>query len=187
MGRSKRNKKKELTEIEIARALERNERRRINAELKKERRNKNKTRIQMEKNVLLAVYDNLLKKCSKHDVLTNSTYLGSFESEPVFNMFDVGGGTEPFITELGSTSVKFEVYEVTPKILENVDSLQSYYEGFPENSYMEREEINTPYGKAFTYFFTEDVDVCFKDATRIFSGDYYDYKQTTVKKVIKLN
>lgn len=192
MGRSKRNKhnKKELTEKEIERIKERNLRRQIAQNKKQQRRNEkrgtNKIKNIMEEKLLLAVYDNFLKKCNKNNVFDNSQYIGTFESIPVFSLYDIGG-SEPVLTTAGSTSVKFEVYEITKAVMDKVNNLQSCYPDNPTASFLEIESISTPFGEASVHVFLDDMSAYYNDATLISSGDWLDYKMTHKQTNLKLN
>lgn len=77
-------------------------------------------------------------------------YLGDFNTNPIYTMVSLGGF--PGVLRNGKTSIKGEVYEVDKGTFSRLDGL----EGYP--TFYTREEIDTPYGKAWMYIYNHDRD-----------------------------
>ena len=62
-----------------------------------------------------------------------------------------------------------EVFSVDKEVQKKLDHLEGYSENFDKNNnYYNKEEIDTPYGKAFVYLFNNDVS----NLEKIESGDW---------------
>ena len=94
---------------------------------------------------LVFVYGSLKKGFgNNYHLQENAEYLGDFVTEPIFTMYSLGGF--PAIREKGRTPITGEVYRVGS--LSSLDRL----EGHP--TFYKRQEISTPYGKAWVYILT---------------------------------
>jgi len=81
----------------------------------------------------------------------------------------------PGIVEDGETSIKMEVYRVSDEqIKKRLDYLEGYYGPKDKMNLYNKIEIDTPYGKAFTYTYNGEVSKRLK----VESGDWVDYKRT---------
>lgn len=121
----------------------------------------------IEKNrILVAVYGTLRKGFGNHRLLKNAKYLGTFNSEPIYNLHDLGGF--PGLKHNGNTSVVMEVYKVTPEEAYNVDCLEGYNPN-EKPTFYDKEIIETPFGKAGVYIYVNNLDDC----PLVESGDYY--------------
>jgi gamma-glutamylcyclotransferase (GGCT)/AIG2-like uncharacterized protein YtfP len=69
-----------------------------------------------------------------------------------------------------------EVYEVDEKTLETLNRLEGYRPG-EKASFYDRIEINTPWGKSFTYIYVSDLS---KESI-VESGDWVEYKNKQEK------
>lgn len=97
----------------------------------------------------VCVYGTLRRGRGNSFLLSNSKFLGEFKTEPVYNMYDMGC---PFITHAeDGMPIITEVYEVDDYTSWHLDSL----EGYPY--FYNREQIDTPYGKAWIYFIDNDL------------------------------
>jgi gamma-glutamylcyclotransferase (GGCT)/AIG2-like uncharacterized protein YtfP len=107
----------------------------------------------------VAVYGSLMRGLHNHATLAGQKYLGTFQSEPIYTMYDVAVGSYPGIVKGGNTSVTFEVYEVDEQCLKEIDALESYY-GIEkeETNYYNRKRIITPWGIGHTYFYNSPVN-----------------------------
>lgn len=122
----------------------------------------------MERNILVSVYGTLRKGQGNHKhYLKDAEFVGEFTSEPVYNLFNLGGF--PGLKENGSTSVKMEVYKVNQAEAKLVDSLEGYVEGRPPHFY-DKKEIETPFGTASVYLYVRDVPQDYL----IKSGDWFN-------------
>jgi len=119
-------------------------------------------------NKLVAVYGSLRKNMHNNYTLGKSEYIGSFNSDPIFTMYSIGDRYPAVISE-GSTSILMEVFSVDKEVQKKLDHLEGYSESFDKNNnYYNKEEIDTPYGKAFVYLFNNDVS----NLEKIESGDW---------------
>jgi len=122
------------------------------------------------KKYLVAVYGSLRKKQSNYEYyLSSSVYKGTFSTEPEYTLHSLS--YYPGLKLNGSTSVVMEVYEVDEKTLETLNRLEGYRPG-EKASFYDRIEINTPWGKAFTYIYVNELS---KDSI-VESGDWVAYK-----------
>ena len=98
---------------------------------------------------LVSVYGSLRKTMSNHDYyLSKATYKGTFTTEPEYTMHSLS--YYPGLKENGSHSIVMEVYEVDDSQLNAINRLEGYRYGELATFY-DRIEINTPWGKAYTY------------------------------------
>ena len=122
------------------------------------------------KKYLVAVYGSLRKKMGNHQYyLSNSEYKGTFTTEPEYTLHSLSH--YPGLKQNGNHSVVMEVYEVDENTLDNLNQLEGYYPGRKATFY-NRIEINTPWGKAFTYIYVNELS---KDSI-VESGDWVKYK-----------
>lgn len=118
------------------------------------------------RNNLIAVYGTLRKGFGNHSLIKNSKYKGSFKTEPIYNLHNLGGF--PGLKKNGNTSVLMEVYAVNDEEARWVDSLEGYSEGRTPTFY-DKEYIDTPWGKAGVYIYVNDLS----NRPIVSSGDYY--------------
>ena len=122
------------------------------------------------KKYLVSVYGSLRKKQSNYEYhLSNSTYKGTFTTEPEYTMHSLS--YYPGLKLNGNTSIVMEVYEVDEDTLKNLNRLEGYYPG-EKSTFYDRIEIDTPWGKAFTYIYVNELS---KDSI-VESGDWVMYK-----------
>lgn len=126
----------------------------------------------------VAVYGTLRKGESNHALLSKAKYVGLFETNPEYNFFSVNDAF-PAITQKGNTSIIMEVYEVSHDILQGVDNLEGYDKGNKENNLYNRIEINTPFGKAYTYVYNKNV----KHLPVINGNDWKEY--ISIRRVVR--
>lgn len=119
---------------------------------------------------LVSVYGSLRKKQSNYEYyLSSSIYKGTFSTEPEYTLHSLS--FYPGLKLNGNTSVVMEVYEVDEKTLETLNRLEGYRPG-EKSSFYDRIEINTPWGKAFTYIYVNELS---KESI-VESGDWVKYK-----------
>ena len=122
------------------------------------------------KKYLVAVYGSLRSGMGNHQYyLSDSEYKGKFTTEPEYTLYSLQW--YPGLKLNGNTSVVMEVYEVDEKTLTNLNRLEGYYPG-EKSTFYDRIEINTPWGKAFTYIYVNELS---KDSI-VESGDWVMYK-----------
>ena len=122
------------------------------------------------KKYLVAVYGSLRKKQSNYEYhLSNSTYKGTFTTEPEYTMYSLS--YYPALKLNGNHSIVMEVYEVDEETLKNLNRLEGYCPG-EKSTFYDRIEIDTPWGKAFTYIYVNELS---KDSI-VESGDWVAYK-----------
>lgn len=130
-------------------------------------RSKKKKMVKPIKKIKVAVYGTLMEGCLRNAALENAVKLGNFQTEPIFTMY-YSYANYPFLIKNGGTAISMEVYEFTnPDILNRLDHIEGI-----ETGLFQREELNTPYGKAKYYFMKgKDND----NSPIIESGDWKDY------------
>lgn len=125
----------------------------------------------MSKNkYLVAVYGSLRKTMSNYQYhLSDSEYKGTFPTEPEYTLHSLQW--YPGVKLNGNTSIVMEVYEVDEFTLKGLDHLEGYN---PEkkSTFYDRIEIDTPWGKAFTYIYVGELS---KESI-IESGDWVKFK-----------
>ena len=122
------------------------------------------------KKYLVSCYGSLRRGMSNHQYyLSDSEYKGTFSTEPEYTLHSLQW--YPGLKLNGNTSVVMEVYEVDEETLKNLNRLEGYYPG-EKSTFYDRIEINTPWGKAFTYIYVNELS---KDSI-VESGDWVIYK-----------
>lgn len=120
----------------------------------------------------VAVYGSLRKGLGNHSVLGAGKLLGTFESQPNFTMYSVGGWY-PGLVEEGTTSVIMEVYEVNDEDFKAVNHLEGFYiEDDPSNHY-NRKLMTTPFGEAYHYIYNMPT----AGLKIVESGDWKKFKE----------
>jgi gamma-glutamylcyclotransferase (GGCT)/AIG2-like uncharacterized protein YtfP len=121
----------------------------------------------------VAVYGTLKYGCSNHsNYLSKSKFIGEYETEPIYKFYSIND-FYPAIKEGGYSSILMEVYEVTDEQLKKIDGLEGYNKNTPKTSLYDRVEINTPYGKAYTYLYNNGIHG--KEITD--TNDWREYKK----------
>ena len=125
------------------------------------------------KKYLVSVYGSLRSGMYNHQYhLSNAEYKGTFSTEPEYTLHKVS--TFPGLKQNGNHSVVMEVYEVDKDTLDNLNQLEGYRPG-EKSTFYDRIEINTPWGKAFTYIYISELS---KESI-VESGDWVAYKDFT--------
>lgn len=129
----------------------------------------------MNRKYLVAVYGSLRRGMSNHQYyLSDSTYKGTFTTEPEYTMHSLS--YYPGLKQNGNHSVVMEVYEVYEDVLDSLNRLEGYRPG-EKASFYDRIEINTPWGKAFTYIYVNELS---KDSI-VESGNWCEFKNKQEK------
>lgn len=119
---------------------------------------------------LVSCYGSLRRGMSNHQYyLSSSEYKGTFSTEPEYTLHSLS--YYPGLKLDGNTSIVMEVYEVDEETLKNLNRLEGYYPG-EKATFYDRIEINTPWGKAFTYIYVNPLP---KESI-VESGDWVLYK-----------
>ena len=122
------------------------------------------------KKYLVAVYGSLRSGMGNHQYyLSDSEYKGTFSTEPEYTLHSLS--YYPGLKLDGNTSIVMEVYEVDEETLKNLNRLEGYRPG-ETSTFYDRIEINTPWGRAFTYIYVNELS---KDSI-VESGDWVMYK-----------
>lgn len=136
-----------------------------------------------EKRILIAVCDTLRKGGSQYrsvllDAKNDTEYLGVYFSEPIYDIYHIHKNSVGLVVN-GSTSIKFEVYEINESEIDNIDYNYDIglYDMFQYSTDFERRKIKTSYGDAYTYFWTGNIKI----KPKIDSGDYIEYDQAIHK------
>lgn len=124
----------------------------------------------MNKKYLVAVYGSLRKTMGNNSYyLSNSEYKGVFSTIPEYTLHSMSAF--PGLKLNGNHSIVMEVYEVNEETLKNLNKL----EGYDPNkipTFYDRIEINTPWGKAFTYIYVNNLS----EDSIVESGDWVTFK-----------
>ena len=119
---------------------------------------------------LVAVYGSLRRGMSNHHYyLSESEYKGTFTTEPEYTLHSLSA--YPGLKLNGNTSVVMEVYEVDEDTLNSLNGLEGYCPG-EKSTFYDRIEIDTPWGKAFTYIYVNELS---KESI-VESGDWCEFK-----------
>jgi gamma-glutamylcyclotransferase (GGCT)/AIG2-like uncharacterized protein YtfP len=124
----------------------------------------------MEKKFLVSCYGSLRRGMSNHTYyLTSSEYKGTFRTEPEYTLYSLV--YYPGLKQNGNHSVVMEVYEVDEETLKSLNRLEGYYPG-EKSTFYDRIEIDTPWGKAYTYIYVNELS---KESI-VESGDWVKFK-----------
>ena len=111
--------------------------------------------LKNQEEVIFMVYGTLKKGWGNHVILKDAEFLGTFETEPNYTLYD---GGFPIVERGGSTSIKGELYKTDDKMaiartfaLEGCSSMQ---QGNINNWY-DFDMIETPHGKAVMFVMNE--------------------------------
>ena len=119
---------------------------------------------------LVACYGSLRRGMGNHHYyLSESEYKGTFTTEPEYTLHSLS--YYPGLKLNGNHSIVMEVYEVNEDTLKNLNRLEGYYPG-EKSTFYDRIEIDTPWGKAFTYIYVNELS---KDSI-VESGDWVGFK-----------
>ena len=119
---------------------------------------------------LVSCYGSLRRGMSNHQYyLSSSEYKGTFSTEPEYTLHSLS--YYPGLKLDGNTSIVMEVYEVDEETLKNLNRLEGYHPG-ETSTFYDRIEINTPWGKAFTYIYVNELS---KESI-VESGDWVGFK-----------
>jgi len=122
----------------------------------------------MKKN-LIAVYGSLRQGHGNHRLIEHTEYVGTFKTEPVFNLYSLGG--YPGLKENGDTAVVMEVYSVDDDTARRVDGLEGYVPGRPATFY-DKIPLETPFGTASVYTYVNNIS----EDRKVHSGDWNGYR-----------
>ena len=122
------------------------------------------------KKYLVSCYGSLRRGMGNHQYyLSDSEYKGTFSTEPEYTLHSLQW--YPGLKLNGNTSVVMEVYEVNEDTLKNLNRLEGYCPG-EKSTFYDRIEIDTPWGKAFTYIYVNELS---KESI-VESGDWVGFK-----------
>lgn len=150
------------------------------AERKKEKRELKK-KSQMEKKILIGLYDDYRKDGSLNGMLNTVSckLIGSYSTEPIYTMYDLESDDICGVKLEGHNSIKVEVWEVNESNLDKIERAYNFYPDFEEypQDYT-KEKILSPFGEIFMYF----INNIKADTKVVISGDWIEY--LNYKKVI---
>jgi gamma-glutamylcyclotransferase (GGCT)/AIG2-like uncharacterized protein YtfP len=111
--------------------------------------------LKNQQEIIFMVYGTLKKGHGNHVLLRDAEFLGNFETEPNYVLFD---GGFPIVERGGSTSIKGELYKTSDRMtiartfaLEGCSSME---QGNP-NKWYDFDMIETPHGKAVMFVMNE--------------------------------
>jgi gamma-glutamylcyclotransferase (GGCT)/AIG2-like uncharacterized protein YtfP len=127
--------------------------------------------------ILVAVYGSLRSGFHNHSLLSDSKLLGTFDTEPIYDMYSCG--SFPGLVLHGSTSIKMEIYEVTEEVSKKVERLEGYTKGDEMDNHYNKVMIDTPYGEAGTYIYNNSTT----RLPKVDSGDWKVWREIVSKNV----
>ncbi|NEX19250.1 gamma-glutamylcyclotransferase [Thiorhodococcus mannitoliphagus] len=98
------------------------------------------------------VYGTLLRGEVNHGLLVGAGFLGGFRTRPCYSLFLLGA--YPGVVKGGRTQILGEVYEIDRACLRRLDRLEDYPRLY------DRQQIQTPYGRAWIYVYRGSVEGC---------------------------
>lgn len=129
---------------------------------------RNERRRELKKNlskmIKLAVYGNLCKTASCHNKLHDGNYVGSFDTEPLYTMYDLK--YYPGVVKGGNTSIRMEVYNISPDLLQRFNK--------SEDVIFKKELIDSPFGYCVSYFYM-NLDNWRKIPDQIICGNWVEH------------
>ena len=128
------------------------------AQLKKERKELRR-KSQMEKKILIGVYDDYRHDGCLNGVLNKISckLIGTYSTEPIYAMYDLNDEGLNCAAQInGNNSIKVEVWEVNEVILDRIERSYNYYSDFEEypQDYI-KEKVLSPFGEILMYFINE--------------------------------
>jgi len=123
---------------------------------------------QTQNNVLISVYGSLRSKMYNNRLLKDSEMLGTFNTEPIFELYDLG--SFPGLKPNGKTSIVMEVYSVDEQTAKNVDRLEGYTPG-GNNTFYDKIKLMTPWGESSVYIYVNDLP----EERLVKSGDWREH------------
>lgn len=143
------------------------------AQLKKERKELRR-KSQMEKKILIGVYDDYRKDGCLNGMLTSPSckLIGSYSTEPIYTMYNVDKDESCVVATDGNNSIKIEVWEVSESYLDKIEKTYGYYSDFEEYPQdYKKEEVLTPFGNVSMYF----TNIEQPKENIIVNGDWIEY------------
>ena len=117
------------------------------------------------------VYGSLRKGQIYHHVIESAEFVGSAETPPLYELFDLGD--YPAMVRGGRTRVQGEVYEVGAGLLEVLDEFEDHPELY------QRQEIGLADGQRVkTYLYPRES---LKSPVRVDDGDWPSYRELSSK------
>lgn len=129
----------------------------------------------MKNSNLIAVYGTLRKGFGNHALIKNAEYKGTFTTDPIYNLHNLGGF--PGLKKNGNISIMMEVYSVNETEAYAVDCLEGY-NPMEKPTFYDKEFIETPWGKAGVYIYVNNLN----GVPLVKSGDYYLEKKGKISK-----
>lgn len=105
----------------------------------------------------VAVYGTLKRGMSNHILLERAFYLGSDFLEEI-TLYDLG--EYPAARLEPSEGIYVEVFEISGLMLKEMDLLEGYDSGAPENGLYNRVVCQTSHGRAWIYIFNPTIVGC---------------------------
>lgn len=117
---------------------------------KRRKNKKNIKKMSVNQFLLIGVYDKLQKNGKYHSKLEHNLYIGSYETEPLYQILDLG--LDAGLIKNGNTSVKIEVYQIPEITLKKLDQFKSAESQLESQKLFKREKVKSPFGDIEVYF-----------------------------------
>ena len=148
----------------------------------KKREKKEQKRVsKMEKKFLIGLYNDYREKGCANGFLNKASckLIGSYSTEPIYNMYIVNRDDTCIVETDGNTSIKVEIWEISESYLNEIEKKYNYYSDFEEYPQdYKKETVLTPYGEVVMYF----INTPPSKKNLIVNGDWIEY--LNYKKVI---
>ena len=144
------------------------------AQLKKERKELRR-KSQMEKKILIGVYDDYRHDGCLNGVLNKVSckLIGAYSTEPIYTMYDLDDeGLNCAVQINGNNSIKVEIWEIDESTLNKIERNYNYYplfEEYPQD--YRKEKVLSPFGEVLMYFINE---IKAEDKS-VISGDWIEH------------
>lgn len=141
---------------------------------KKKEKNELKRQSKMEKKYLVGLYDDYRVNGSLNTSLirTSCKLIGTFSTEPNYEMIDIDNGDSCIVKTDGNYSIKVEVWEIPESYVDKIEDVYNYYtfyQEYPQD--YKKQTVLTPFGEVTMYF----AD-CLESAGEIvISGDWIEH------------
>jgi len=134
-------------------------------------------RMSEENKYLVSIYGSLRKGGVSHHLLARENFLGSFDTEPIYDMYVFG--LYPVLIKDGNTSIKMEVYEVSEPVFKKLQFIRQHNDDTQETEPFDKTIIYTPYGNATTFFSSLKIS----NKVKVASGDWLDYRKQILREI----
>ena len=141
---------------------------------RKKEKNELKRNLRMEKKYLVGLYDDYRTNgCLNSSLIrTSCKLIGTFSTEPDYEMLDICDGDSCIVNTNGNHSIKVEVWEVSKSYLDRIEKTYNFYsdyEEYPQD--YKKVAVLSPFGE-ITMYFANDLQPV---KNIVIDGDWIEY------------